>query len=146
MNSTYYTPINRGIIEAKNGNTMAGLLQLEPNIRQSRNPEALAWFGLCLATERADHDMGTRYCRKAVELSPKNPNIYLALGRLYLMTADKKQAIEAFNKGLKVGRNVEIRQELEQLGVRSPPLFTFFNRKNPLNVFSGRLLRKFNLR
>ncbi len=63
------------------------------------------------------------------------------------MTAGRKgQALSVLRKGLKMGRNEEIVDTLQQLGVRKDPVFTFLPRENAINVYTGLLLHKLGLR
>lgn len=139
-------PIDEGVREAKNGNTVVALLALEKAVAQERTPEGCAWLGYCLAAERRAFGKATKLCREALEAQPRNPELYLALGKVYLAAGRKAQALHVLRKGLKMGRNKEIIELLQSLGLRKEPVFSFLSRENPVNVYAGLMLHRLNLR
>jgi tetratricopeptide (TPR) repeat protein len=138
--------IKRGLFEAKRDNTLAALLVLERYADTTKNPEILAWYGYCLARERKSVREGLNWCLKALKFDPRSSSAYLCMGKIYLQAGKKKSALKAFNRGLTYGQNPALYKELQKLGTRKPPVFPFIDRDNPLNVYSGRLLSKLNLR
>jgi hypothetical protein len=77
---------------------------------------------------------------------PKNSDIYLNLGRVHLLTGNRKQAIQVFRLGLRHGRNSRIIAELTALGLRKEPPLPFLQRSNPVNKFLGKLMTRLWLR
>ncbi len=136
----------RGLFEAKRDNTLIGLKDLEVFVGDSKNPEILAWYGYCLATEKKSFSEGIDYCLKALRLAPRNSNSYLCMGKIYLQAGRKNSALKAFNKGLELEPNPLLVKELSRHSTRKRPVFPFFHRDNPLNIYSGRLLSKLSLR
>ncbi|NIQ95660.1 MAG: hypothetical protein GWN87_16735, partial [Desulfuromonadales bacterium] len=63
-----------------------------------------------------------------------------------LAAGRKGQALNALRKGLKMGRNEDIVEVLQRLGVRKEPVFPFLARENAINVYAGLLLHKLKLR
>ena len=54
----------------------------------------------------------------------------------------RKDAYQAFLKGLSVQKNHQgILRELSRMGWRKRPIVPFLDRKNPLNVALGKMLR-----
>ena len=48
--------------------------------------------------------------------------------------------MKTFYKGLRIDRtNKELIEEIQKLGVRKEPVFSFFERENPMNRFAGRI-------
>jgi hypothetical protein len=94
---------------------------------------------------------GIASCRKAFVLfksvNPETmkavyPVLYLNLGRAFLLAGKKKEAVENFIKGLGHDRvNIELKKEMQLLGIRKAPLVPFLPRTNPINKYVGMLLR-----
>ncbi|MFO7983866.1 MAG: tetratricopeptide repeat protein [Desulfuromonadales bacterium] len=135
-----------GIREAKAGNTVMALMSLEKAVALQRTPEGCAWLGYCLAKERGAFGKALELCRAALETAPRNPDLYLALGKVYLSAGRKGQALNALRKGLKMGRNDEIIGVLRNLGVRRQPVLSSLPRENPVNIYTGLLLHKLGMR
>lgn len=138
--------VRRALFEARRGNTLAGLITLERYAKNTENPEILTWYGYCLAKERQSTQKGLNCCLEALRIDPRCSSAYLCMGKIYLLAGKKKSAFRAFAKGLSIDQNPILLKELKKLGTRKPPVFRFFNRDNPLNVYSGRLLSKLHLR
>lgn len=138
--------IIEGIDEAKRGNTLAGMLQLEKLSKVTEKAEVSAWLGYCVAKEKGEFSHGLNLCKHALEKEPRNTDLYLALGRLYLVAGHRGNAIAALKKGLRMGPSSAIVHLLEAIGIRKDPVFPFVARNNMLNIFSGRLLTRLSLR
>ncbi len=138
--------VKRGLFEAKRDNTPLGLSSLERYIDDTKNPEILAWYGYCLSKERKSFSEGIDCCLKALRLEPKCSSAYLCMGKIYLQAGRTISALKAFNKGLEVEPSPSLRKELDKYSTRKPPVFPFFHRNNPLNIYSGRLLSRLSLR
>ena len=120
--------------------------------RYPKNPIIVSYHGVLLSLVDKKHKSAIDTCRKAFVLfKPEDdhsasmvyPHLYLNLGKAYLGARKKKEAIEAFQKGIKYERsNPELKQELQRLGMRKAPTVTFLSRSNPLNKLLGKLLNK----
>lgn len=135
-----------GIEEARQGNTTRGCALLEQALKETGDPVVQAWYAYCTTREGGNFSRALRLCHQALQKRPHEPDIYLALGRLYLAGQRRALAINALEKGLKLGPNVEISRLLHSIGVRKRPVVPFLPRNNPLNVTSGRLLARLGLR
>ena len=135
-----------GIEEAKRGNTLLGLELLSSSVNVDNLPEAKAWHGYCLARETKNYKQALSQCSEARQNSPGNSDIYLALGRIYLLAGIRNSAVRALERGLKLDNNREISRLLNSIGIRKPPVFHFLNRNSKVNVASGRLLSKIGIR
>jgi len=135
-----------GIEEAKRGNTNLGLQLLKDAVAIHDLPEAKAWHGYCLARENNNFKLGISQCKEARQKRPRSSEIYLALGRTYLLAGLRASAIRTLQQGLKLDNNQEIYRLLASIGIRKPPVFRFLDRKNRFNVISGRLLQRIGLR
>lgn len=135
-----------GIREAKAENTVIALMSLEKAVTRQRTPEGCAWLGYCLARERRAFGKALELCKAAIEAAPRNPDLYLALGKVYLTAGRKGQALNVLRRGLKMDRNDEIIEVLRYLGVRKEPILASLPRENPVNIYTGLLLHKLGLR
>lgn len=86
---------------------------------------------------------GIEICFQALSRERRNPDVYLSLARLYLLTQSKRKAVEAIHRGLAISANHrELRQLLEEVGVRQAPAIPFLSRTSPINVRLGKILGK----
>lgn len=112
----------------------------------------LSYDGLLTATVEKRPDDGIKLCTEAVEGLENSvpfgsdffyPVFYLNLGKAYLAADRKKDAIDAFEKGLLNDReNHDLLWELRKLGTRKQVPFPFLERNNPINKYIGMLLHK----
>jgi Tfp pilus assembly protein PilF len=78
-------------------------------------------------------------CEKAVSMEFYRSELFLNLGRVYIVMGNKKKAHMAFRKGMALDRdNRSLRMELERMGYRKPPVFPFLDRQHPINKVAGR--------
>ena len=131
---------------AEKGDSLYALIFLERAIRKRNDPLLRSYYGYCLARERQEIKKAVQFCRLAVEENPRDPVLYLNLGRVLLAGGMKGQAIRAFRKGLKFGREARIIQLLQKMGTRKPPLFLTLPREHPLNKLMGRILSRIGMR
>ncbi len=120
--------------------------------RYPKNPLIVSYHGVLLSMVDKKHLSAIDACRKALVLfkaednysaSMVYPHLYLNLGKAYLGARKKKEAVEAFRKGIKYERsNPELKQELQRLGMRKAPPVPFLSRSNPINKYLGILLNK----
>jgi tetratricopeptide (TPR) repeat protein len=130
----------------KRGDTLHALECYERLIARERSPEVCSALGYCLAKEKGTHREALYLCNEAIRNEPKSPRHFLFLGRVYLLAGRKKEAIRAFNLGLRHGGSAEIGMELKKLGYRKPPVLPFLSRDNPLNKYLGKMLSRMGLR
>ena len=96
------------------------------------------------------YQSGLAACRKAFVLFKTSdpgaagrvyPVLYVNLGRTLLLAGRKKEAVDNFQKGLNYDRaNVELKKEMQALGIRKQPPLPFLSRSNPVNRLIGKLL------
>jgi predicted Zn-dependent protease len=111
----------------------------------SRAPQAryLSYYGLCLALEADRPRDGAELCRQAIGLEFYNADLSWNYGRVLLALDRRKDAYQAFLKGLSVQKNHQgILRELARMGWRKRPIVPFLDRKNPVNVALGKMLRE----
>ncbi|HEX9777980.1 MAG TPA: tetratricopeptide repeat protein [Geopsychrobacteraceae bacterium] len=138
--------IREGVTEARKGNTLLARIHLQAALKKTRKPEVLAWYGYCLAKDKKSFGQAVTLCKEALQSAQNNSDIYLAIGKIYLLAGRKRTAISAFNKGLKMGRNEAIVQQLQHIGLRKTPVLSFLERDNSVNVYLGMLLSRLKLR
>lgn len=116
-------------------------LQLERRRGSGRmQARYLSYYGLCLALEGRRVDEGIGLCRQAIPLESYNPDLCLNLGRALVAGQRRREAYDAFEKGLGLAPNhAEILRELRRMGRRRRPPLPFLGRSNPLNVLLGKL-------
>ncbi len=75
------------------------------------------------------------------------PVFYLNMGRAFTAGNSKKEAIEAFQEGLKYdSRNKELLTAMNQFGLRKPPVISFLDRSHPVNKRLGELRHRLTKR
>lgn len=115
-------------------------------------PILLSYYGSLQALVDKKYRSGTENCTKAIVLLSKHravgkdmlyPVLYLNLGRAYVASGKKKNAVIAFNQGLKFDpEHSALRKEVEKLGTRKKPHVSFLDRSNILNKVIGKALHK----
>lgn len=132
--------------EADSGNTLIALIHLEKILKERKSPLLTSYFAYCLARERNEYHRALRLCKQAIESALPIPVLYLNLGRIFLTAGHKRQALNAFHHGLKLGRHPLIVAEIKQLGIRKKPVIPMLPRNNTCNIYLGRLLTRLTLR
>lgn len=106
----------------------------------------LAGYGLALG-HVADKKMGIKICLKALSGDRRNPQVFLCLARLYLLSDSRKSAVDAVLQGLRF--NPDHRELLalrRGLGVRQATPIPFLPREAPVNVRLGRTIHRLKSR
>jgi len=127
-------------------NTVAALACLERALGLDDNPCWYSFLGYCVAKERGQVTKGVELCMVSLELEPGNPDHYLNLGKVYLVSNNKEGAIRAFREGMAKGGSREIVEKLKELGARKSPVIPFLARANPLNRYLGLFLKRIGFR
>ncbi len=132
--------VERGISLAKEGLYTDALTVFDQSLAFSQSPIAMSYYALCLASAEGFHDKAVSMCLMAAEKEFYNPEIYLNLGRVFLIDGQKSVAMKSFRKGLGYDTtHEEIVEEIRRLGVRRDPLVSFLPRNSAVNRFLGRL-------
>ena len=138
--------VSQGVQAIDQGNTMMALMHLEDASKVGKSPALLSYLGFCLTKERQQYKRGIMMCREATKVEPMNSQYWLNLGRSCLLAGQKRAAIEAFRRGLKVNCNQQIVEELKRLGLRKTPVFDTLERGHFLNRNVGKMLDTLRLR
>ncbi len=138
--------VEKGIELAKEGRYEEALNIFEEDLCFTTHPEAMSYYALCLASVESRYDQAISLCLMAVEREFYNPDIYLNLGRIFLLNGQKAVAHKAFRKGLSFDNShAGLISELKRLGLRRKPVVPFLPRSNSVNKFLGRLSRRWGL-
>lgn len=107
------------------------------------DPNYLSWCGLALALARMRGSEAIRMCERAVEGACMDPNLYVNLGRTYLMSGQRARAWTAFHEALKLHPTHEETQAcIASMGRRRKPVFPFLPRGHRVNRIAGRALAR----
>ena len=114
---------------------------------KDKEPRYMSYLGLCLALAEGKAREATQLCEKAVQMEFFRAELFLNLGRVYLVSGNRKKAHMAFRKGLALDReNRNLQKELDKMGIRKQPVFPFLERKHPINKLAGKVLYRLRLR
>lgn len=126
-------------------------LLLQASVRYPEDPLILSYYGCLQALVDKKYRSGVETCKRAILLLKKQgsfseevlyPVFYLNLGRAYVAAGKKKDAIDAYKKGLRYDNgNSDLKKELQGLGVRKQPPVPFLDRSNPINKYIGMILK-----
>ncbi len=137
---------DKGVHYLSQGKTLSALSCFENAIKQDDSPSIRSYYALCIAKERGQIKKAILLCKEALQQEPDNAVHYLNLGRIYLFTRQKAEAITIFREGLNHETNKEIIAELDNLVPRKPVVVPFFKRENPINKYLGIILKALRLR
>jgi len=137
---------DKGVAHLSQGKTLPALSCFEQALKKEDSPSIWSSYALCIAKERGQIKKAMLLCKEALEREPDNAVHYLNLGRIYLFTRKKAEAITIFREGLNHEANDEIIEELDNLVIRKPPVISFLARKNPINKYLGIILKILHLR
>ena len=100
----------------------------------------LSYFGLSLAlTNGSGMTEAVRACESALKNDKYDEQLYLNLGRVYLLSGRRATAIQMFERGLQEEpKHPELREALREADRRAPPVLSLLSRSHPLNVYLGR--------
>lgn len=127
-------------------NTVAGLAGIEKALSLKDDKGWYSFLGYCVARERGQVSRGTELCMISLEHDPNNPEHYLNLGKIQLLSGNRAEALRILREGVARGENAELLAVLNEFGKRKSPIIPFLPRTNPLNKFLGLILRRIGLR
>ncbi len=101
---------------------------------------AFSYYGLCVAMVRHKYADALKYCNISVKANFMEPEHRINLALVFLERDDRKNAVENLEAGLRLQpSNKRIHKIFAEIGRRKPVMFSFLSRRNPLNVWLGRL-------
>ncbi len=105
-------------------------------------PRLLSALGLSLAMAENKVISGLNCCESAAQAEVFRPELHYHLGLVHLKNGNKRDAISAFDKGLKFNKShAEIISKRHQLGVRKKRPIGALPRKHFLNKVIGKAAR-----
>lgn len=126
--------------------TLTALSLMERALKLDDRAGWYSYLGYCIARERGQQRKGLEFCLKSLEAEPGNPEHYLNMGRVHLLVGDRVEALRLLREGITRGDSPGIKQLLESLGSRRPPVVPTLSRNHPLNKYLGIILGRFGLR
>jgi tetratricopeptide (TPR) repeat protein len=132
--------------ELASGRVLPALAHLEKALELLDNPSWYSYLGYCIAKQRGQLKKGIDLCHVSLGLEPEVSAHYLNLGKIYLLTGNKPEALNVLRNGMLKGKNKEIQRLLDDIGMRKPPVIASLSRNNLLNRYLGILFNKFGLR
>lgn len=108
--------------------------------KSSGQPRYRSYYGLCLSTTKGKMKEALKLCRKATKDEFYNYEVWFNLGKVEREAGNQHKAHKALVRALHLSpRKTEIREELESLGLRRTPMFSFLSRDHVLNRLMGRM-------
>ena len=134
--------ISTGIGFAKDGLYTAALHVFDQSLEFTQNPVAMSYYAISIAAADGDHDKAVSLCLIAANKEFYSPDIYLNLGKIFLLNGQKSNAIKTFRKGLSYDTSGGmIMSEMKNLGLRRKRIIVFLSRQNMINRFLGKLMK-----
>lgn len=127
-------------------NSLEALSHLEKALRVTDNPNWYSFLGYCIARERGQVRKGIDLCLVSMDAERLNPDHYLNLGKIYLISGNKEEAVRLFREGMAHGGNADLANKLIELGTRKPPVISFLPRDNFVNRYLGFVFSRLGLR
>ena len=128
--------------ELERGHILAALGCLERALAIWDDPLWHSRLGYCIAKERGQHCKGVALCLASLAAEPDRPDHFLNLGRVHLVSGDKKEALRVLREGMAKGGSPELARLLDRFGTRNRPVIPILSRRNPLNKYLGLLLSR----
>ena len=117
------------------------ILSSEGDLQDKRfAASAFSYYGLCVAMVRRKYAEAVKYCNVSVKANFMDPEHRINLALVYLERDDRKNAVKNLEAGLRLQpSNKRIHRIFKEIGRRKTLIFSFLARRNPLNVWIGRL-------
>src|SRR5262249_8230956 len=104
------------------------------------NPYYMSYLGVVLARSEKKWAEAERLCDSAVRMKRNQAQLYLNLAEVYATAGRREDAVEALQAGLKYARrDVRLTIAMNKLTRRRAPVFSFLERRHPLNRQLGML-------
>ncbi|MBI5233891.1 MAG: hypothetical protein HY880_06010 [Deltaproteobacteria bacterium] len=103
----------------------------------------LSYYGMCSALRRGEVGLGLELCTRAIKKEFFKDEYYVNLARVYICADNKKGAIAALSKGLKIKPDSQaIHDVFLELGIRKRSPIPFLKRTSLVNKYLGILFRR----
>jgi len=108
------------------------------------DPHCRCLLAVCLVTERGKLGTAERLVRGVLAQAPNDATARYALGRVLLEKGERAQAFREFARaGALAGADHDLRAAVDRQDPRRSSVFPHLPRDHALNVFFGRLFRRF---
>jgi predicted Zn-dependent protease len=98
------------------------------------NPYYMSYLGVVLARSEQKWGEAERLCDAAVRMKRNQAQLYLNLAEVYATAGRRDEAVDALQAGLKFARrDVRLSIALNRLMHRRAPVFSFLERRHPVN-------------
>jgi len=154
--STTITELNQaalqGIEACKKGQWKEGLAVLGKVAEADRqgaelNGQFYSYLGYGIARYERRVKEGLALCQHSIKLQFYEPENYLNLARVHLLARNRRKAVEALNRALKLNASNPGAMALaREIGWRRRPVIPFLSRSNFLNRLLGRLSYRLRLK
>ena len=136
----------KGVEALDQDNTLSALFYFEKALDIEDSPIINSSFAFCIAKERGQLSKAISLCEEAIKKDPESSIHYLNLGRIYLLSNKREDAIKIFREGLNYEANQKIVDDLNKLGTRQFPVISFLKRSSLINKYLGIIFNKMRLR
>ena len=110
---------------------------------EKNNPYYMSYLGVALARTHQQWGDAERLCDAAVRMKRNQAQLYLNLAEVYIAAGRKDDAREALISGMKYARrDIRLNIAMAKLTPRRAPVFSFLERRHPLNRHFGMLRHK----
>lgn len=110
-----------------------------------RDPRVTSWYGLTLVVVERNLSLGARYCDEALRAAGPEPELLLNQARVELWLGHRQRAVRALARGLELApEDPGLLAAREAMGWRRRPVLPFLSRRNPLNVWLGKLRHRWS--
>ena len=136
----------KGVETLDQDNTLSALSYFEKAMNIEHSLIISSYFAFCVAKERGQSNKAISLCKEAIKKDPESSIHYLNLGKIYLLSNKREDAIKIFRDGLNYEANQKIVDELNKLGTIKLPVMSFLKRSSLLNKYLGIIFNKMRLR
>jgi Flp pilus assembly protein TadD len=110
---------------------------------EKNNPYYMSYLGVALARTQQRWADAERLCDTAVRMKRNQAQLYLNLAEVYIASGRTEDARDALISGMKYARrDIRLNIAMAKLTPRRSPVFSFLERKHPLNRHFGMLRYK----
>lgn len=126
------------------GIQLLGRVVEERGLSEELPGTAYSFLGFAIARFQKKVRDGIKLCEHAVRIQFYEPDNHLNLARVHLLARNRKGAVEAIGRGLKLDpHHAGLRGLRQEIGIRKRPVVRFLSRDNPLNRLLGRMRHDF---
>ena len=110
---------------------------------ERNNPYYMSYLGVVVARAEQKWAEAEKLCDGAVKLKRNQAQLYLNLAEVYATAGRRDDAVEALEAGLKFARrDIRLNIAMNKLIQRRAPVFSFLERRHPINRQAGMLRHK----